>query len=262
MQRYAHFSLFLSLLLLTACHSPEKPAASSSPAPQTPKELPELFTKILDAHGGLSQWEAMNTLEFVKGEGDEAEYHTVDLKSRQSLIEQKGKFRLGSNGEKVWVTPHRDSFPGRSPRFYHNLYFYFVAIPYVLADPGVVYEDLGEQLVGTEKYRVLKTGFQDDVGDAPDDQYWLYVDPETYVVDFITYSVTYFDASKATSYNALKYDWSPNNGLLVPKTCTGYKWEDGALGEQRYVRDFTNVNYSKEKTDPQMFAVPEGAFVE
>lgn len=253
----------LGLLLcitLMACENTNTKEAINNIAPE--RTFPALFTKILDAHGGLDQWEAMNTLTFEKGEGAEREYHTVDLKSRKSLIERKGKFQLGSDGEKVWVSPHRDSFPGSSPRFYHNLYFYFVAIPYVLADPGVVYEDMGEQMVGEEKYRVLKTGFQENVGDAPDDQYWLYVDPETYLVDFITYSVTYFDSAKATTYNALKYEWGKSNGLLVPKTFIGYKWVDGALGEERYKREYGPVVYSKEKTNHQRFAIPEGAYVE
>jgi len=257
-------TLFLfCLTLLIACN----PSQTSTDTDTATAEIdmskyPDLFQKILKAHGGLDRWNEMNTLTYTNGEGAKAEYHTVDLKSRKSLIEVKNKFKLGSNGEKVWVTPHRDSFPGKSPRFVHNLLFYFVAIPYVLADPGVVYEDQGEVTVNDKKYLVLKTGFQDNVGDAPDDEYFLYADPTTFKVELLRYSVTYFDASRANSYNALGYEWGATDGLLFPTKTIGYKWADDTLGEKRYERTYSAFKYSKDKMPGEMFEVPEGAFTE
>jgi len=110
-----------------------KVAATSQPTsrPVMAKNLPPLFNKILDAHGGLDTWNAMNTLKFTRGDGEGAEHHVVDLKSRRSTASVNNKYTMGNDGDKVWVTPHRDSFPGQSPTFMKNLLFYFVALPYV-----------------------------------------------------------------------------------------------------------------------------------
>ena len=240
--------------------STSQPSATSQPAKAM--EYPPLFKKILDAHGGLDTWTAMNTLKFTRGEGPGADKHIVDLKSRRSTNTVDGKYTLGNNGDKVWVSPHRDSFPGKSPRFMNNLFFYFVALPYVLADPGVVYEDLGQKEVNGKKYEVLKTSFKAGVGDAPGDQYILYADPETYVIDFINYSVTYFDASRAEQYSALQFVWEDVNGLKFPSVAKSVKWEDGKLGEVRRETKYTNFSYSKDRMDLSAFDAPKGAYME
>jgi len=229
----------------------------------TPKQTyPAFFTEVLEAHGGLDKWNEMNTLIFTKGEGEKAEVHTTDLKNRKARIEVDGKFALGYDGDKYWVTPTRDSFSGKSVAFYHNLYFYFVAIPFVLADPGVNLEDLGEKVVEGKTYRVIKSTFDDGVGEASGDHYILYTDPSTHRVEFINYSVTYYDKTRATKYNAIKYNWKNVDGLLVPDSYAGFKWENETFGEQRYERSFSNWKFSKEKTKDEVYAIPEGAFTE
>lgn len=226
------------------------------------KTYPAFFTEVLDAHGGIEKWNEMNTLIYTNGDKENSEVHTTDLKNRKARIEVDGKFALGYDGDKYWVTPHRDSFPRKSPTFYHNLIFYFVAIPYVLADPGVNLEDLGEKEVNGKTYRVIKSIFDDGVGEASGDHYIMYTDPNTHRVDFITYSVTYFDKSRATKYNALKFNWKDVNGLLFPESMVGHKWENESLGEVRYERPFTKVKYLKEKMKDEVYAVPDGAYTE
>lgn len=256
--KYLKPILLLSLLICFACSKPTEPKEAKSE-----KKYPEIFNKVLEAHGGKSTWDAMNTLTYTKVlEDDKKEEHTVDLKTRKSLIEVKGKYKLGHDGADVWVSPHRDSFPGRSPRFAHNLLFYFVAVPFVFTDPGVNVEDAGMVESGEEKYHLLKVTFEANVGDAPEDRYNMYIDPKTHKVDFITYSVTYFDKTRATNYYALKYDWVDGNGLLVPEKYRGYKWENEALGDQRYESILASGRYEKTKKADEFYAIPEGAFVD
>ncbi len=242
----------------------KKVAATSQPTsqPMSAKKLPPLFKKILDAHGGLDTWNAMNTLKFTRGEGAGADHHVVDLKSRKSTMSVTDKYTMGNDGDKVWVSPHRDSFPGRSPTFMKNLLFYFVALPYVLADPGVKYEDLGEKEVNGKKYLVLKTSFEANIGDAPGDQYILYVNPETHIIDFINYSVTYFDASRAEKYSALQFEWQEANGLKFPSVAKSVEWKDGKLGEVKRETKYTKFSYSKDRLDLSMFDIPDGAYTE
>lgn len=252
--------LILSLLItLNACNEPTTQIATTT----TKKvEVPEFFKTVLDAHGGLDRWNEMNTLKFSGTRRGSTTDYTIDLKSRKEIIELKGKYKLGNDGDKVWVSPVRDSFPGRSPRFMKNLVFYFVGLPFVLADEGVDLSDQGIQKIDDKEYQVIKAAFGEGVGDAPEDVYVLYVNPKTSIIDFITYSVTYFDQKKSTKYNALKYNWKNVNGLLFPESYVGYKWEDGKLGEKRYESPFANSSFSKEKIEDSMFAIPEGAHVE
>ncbi len=244
--------------------STKKAVATSQPTsqPMSTQKLPPLFKKILDAHGGLDTWNAMNTLKFTRGEGASADHHVIDLKSRRSTMSVIDKYTMGNDGDKVWVSPHRDSFPGQSPTFMKNLFFYFVALPYVLADPGVIYEDLGEKEVNGNKYLALKTSFKANIGDAPGDQYILYVNPKTHIIDFINYSVTYFDASKAEKYNALQFEWQDANGLKFPSVAKSVEWKDGNLGEVKRETEYSKFSYSKERMDLSMFDVPTGAYTE
>lgn len=252
-----YFSLLLLVTIgLFSC------TAEQSQAPVQEQTYPEIFNQVLEAHGGKATWDAMNTLMYTRGTGPKAEQHTIDLKTRKSIIEVNDKYQLGFDGENVWVAPHRDSFPGSSPRFTHNLHFYFVAIPFVFTDPGVRLKDGGLVESGDQQYHVIHATFGENVGDAPEDRYNMYIDPTTKRVSFITYSVTYFDPSRATQYNALKYDWVDANGLLAPEQYIGYKWENEALGEKRYESSFSNLRYEKTAKEHSTYAPPSGAYID
>lgn len=253
--------LYVIVLLFFLSSCGETQPKTETPAVEV-KEFPEFFQKVLDAHGGLETWNKMNTLKFTATQRQPVTKYVVDLKSRKETISIDGKYTFGNDGKTVWITPARDSFPSKNPRFVKNLLFYFVAVPFVFADDGVNLKDLGMQKVDDRDYQVIKATFGDGVGDAPDDQYVMYIHPKTSRVHFITYSVTYFDKSKATKYNALMYQWQNVNGLLFPSKNVGYKWEDGSLGDRRYEAPFEDVSYSEEKMDEAMFEIPEGAWVE
>jgi len=245
--------------LLNACGDPAPKEATTA---TIEKNVPDFFQKVLDAHGGLDQWNKMNTLKFSGSRSEPPTDYVVDLKTRKETIEVSGKYVLGNDGEKVWITPARDSFPGKSPRFMKNLVFYFVAVPFVFADDGVILEQLDNRTLNEKEYQVIKATFGNGVGDAPEDQYLMYVNPSTHIVEYLNYSVTYFDKARATKYNAMGYTWKKVNGLLFPEKYIGYKWENDELGEVRYESPFANISFSEERMDAGTFAVPEGAYVE
>jgi len=166
----------------------------------------------------------MNTLKFSATRNTPSTDYIVDLKSRKETISIEDKYTFGNDGAKVWITPARDSFPSKNPRFMKNLLFYFVAVPFVFADEGVTVADLGSKEIDGRKYDVIKATFGAGIGDAPEDQYIMYVNPNSHVV--------------------------------------GYKWENETLGEKRYESPFANVSFSAEKMGDDFFKVPEGAWVE
>ena len=255
-----NYSKFLfAALVIMSCNPVARVDESSAPAK---KEFDELFTKVLDAHGGFANWQKVKYLEYTINTGSGPEVHRNDLTRRRHRIDKEGGYSMGYDGQDIWVSPHRDSFPGSSPRFYHNLHFYFFAIPFILSDDGVHLEEIEDMTVREKTYHRILATFGEGVGDAPDDQYILYIDPEAYQVDFINYSVTFYDKSKATQYNALDYTYDEVNGLLLPSGYTGYRWVDGTFGDKRYHADFTDIKLSEEPVDTTIFTAPLGAWIE
>ena len=254
------FSLLFAIVFIASCAPTPEPTTDTTAAIEGAKPthtIPPFYQKVLDAHGGIDQWRAQKSLSFKKGDS-----HLIDLSNRNEIIKKEGAYTLGFDGNEMWISPNRDSFPGKEPRFYHNLHFYFFALPFVLADPGVNLEEMGIKKVNGKNYNVIKATFGDGVGDAPEDQYILYTDPESHRIELTNYSVTYFDKGNATKYNAMTYTWQEVEGLVVPSSYAGYKWENESLGEKRYEATFETVGFSKEVLPPSTFKAPEGAWIE
>lgn len=240
MRNLINVLLALSLGLLLACSSSEKQVSEVQP------KLPELLDKALAAHGGLSQWQSMKSLEYAFARDNDLEIQKTALDSRKAYIKRGDQFTMGFDGDTVWVKPNPDAYGKSDPRFYHNLIFYFYAMPFVLADPGIYYEELPPRQLNGKSYPALKISFGDGVGDAPDDYYIAHFDPDTYKLHLLLYTVTYFDQSPNEKYNALVYDeWTKVNGLDLPKKMIGYKFAADTLGAQRYAREFVDIKVSE-----------------
>jgi len=246
----------LLLLLITACSTTQLPI--SQPQQQ---ELPKILKDGLAAHGGINQWNKMNTLKYSIERNEKPEHHLIDLKSRKVLLTHED-YKLGFDGKEVWITPDLEAFGKGSPRFYHNLIFYFYAIPFVLADPGINYEVLPQKEIEGQLYNVLKISYQAGVGDAPDDYYIAHFNTTTNRMDWLLYTVTYYSGEKSEKYNALKYDWQEMNGLWIPSKLTGYKTKDGAITDFRYSRLFNKVSITSEVTNSSIFEMPKRAAID
>lgn len=261
----------LTLIILSAlffgCQPKANQEVSETPtnnSQSAENQYPELLQKALEAHGGIDKWNSYSSLQFDLHStlgSEKSETHLIDLKSRKVLI-QSDSFRLGMDGSQVWVSPNKEAFGTMSARFYHNLIFYFFSIPYVLADPGIQYEDLGTLTLDSTNYRALKVSFNEGVGDADDDFYIAHFNPETYKMEWLLYTVTYFSGEKHENYNALKYEWHEVNGLWLPSGLTGYKYENGVIGDIRYQSSFNDVKLSEETPNQKVFEMPENAEID
>lgn len=265
--------LYCSLALaLAACSSNPEQAATTTAAPtETPvaakRELPKLLQQALEAHGGLAAWQQFGTMSYqlsgtLGGETRE-EKQLIDLRTRQVRV--KGPtYQLGLNDQnQLWVSPNKAAFGKMSARFYHNLYFYFFAIPFVLADEGTKYEDLGTQTVAGKSYRALKVTYEDGRGDSSGDAYIAHFNPETYRLELVLYTVTFFEPGKEATYNALLYpEWQQVNGLLLPTRMEGHKFADNQIGELRYQGTFSQVELTAAQPQASLFAMPKEAEVD
>jgi hypothetical protein len=257
------FPLFL-IVFFYQCTVPQSTEApkSSPPEKSITDGLPKELIKAFDAHGSVEKWKTYKSLRYTRTAGENSEIQLIDLENRKVLI-MSDTYTLGFNGKDVWVAPDSTSFPGRSARFFHNLWFYFFSFPHILSDPGVMATTMQPiRFNGVLYDRVLIT-YGEEIGDSPEDKYILFINQETSQLDLINYSVTYYDTSRADQFNALVYEgWTTINDIRVPTQLKGYRWENDTLGDLRYHIRFSDIQFGEEKPEQSVFEIPDGAYVE
>ncbi|CAM1363122.1 DUF6503 family protein [Tenacibaculum xiamenense] len=194
------------------------------------KKYPDAIANVLKKHGGMEKWNSMKSLSFsLKGEK-----HITDLQSRKAVVKSE-KYSLGFDGKDVWIQKKDTAAFKGNPEFYYNLYFYFYAMPFVLADEGITYSETTPLEFEGNSYPGIKISYGANVGTSPDDNYFIYYNPDTYKMEWLGYTVTYFSKKPTTKVNIIKYDdWENVNGLLLPKSLIWYtKDEDGKPLEPR-----------------------------
>ena len=130
---------------------------------------PVNITKVFDAHGGLDSWNTMKSLEFTMKKSDGDEITTTDLKNRRTFIEMPNHM-IGFDGEMVWLK-NKDTLQYKgNPKFYYNLMFYFYAMPFILADDGINYEDVDPLVFEDKAYPGIKISYESGVGESPEDE--------------------------------------------------------------------------------------------
>lgn len=256
----------ISLLVLTfLLHS-----CKTEPKTETPIETPEVIktisypdhvSKIFKAHGGIDAWNAMESLSFDIEKPNVNDKYTVALKSRKSLITSEHHL-LGFDGDNVWLK-HLDTVQYKSnPKFYYNLMFYFYAMPFVLGDDGIQYADAEPLEFEGKTYNGILVSYDNGIGESPEDEYILYYNPETYQMEWLGYTVTYFSKEKGKEFHFIKYsDWQDVNDVKLPKTLSWYNYENNKPTDFRNDVNFTNVYLSKTIPNGDMFKAVDTTYV-
>jgi len=253
---------FIFIISFLSCISCKDTPNLQEPKVELSQDIPAIFKKGIEAHGGWEAWKEMKTLEFSIIKNAQKEKHTIDLISRKARIEHPN-WTIGFDGSEVWITPDKEAFGKRSPRFYHNLYFYFFAMPFVLADPGIEYEVMEPDSLNGQLYNPVKISFKEGVGDAPEDIYIAYFDQTSHIMSALLYTVTYYSGEASQRYNALIYDnWIDVNGLKLPASFKGYTYENGDINDIRYDLGFEGISLSEQLSDPSIFEMPPSAEVD
>ncbi len=259
------------------------PAAIRAAQATARLEATEAGVKVLasiNAHGGLPAFYELKALHFrfryapVKGPVKDSQ-QTIDLldsTAHHTLLEPM-KGQLAWTGDKAWLKLESgDSFDGNKPpfpaRFWALTPYYFVAMPFVMSDPGVRLEVLKEDptKAGFPKgTAVIKAGFDEGTGDAPDDSYVLFLHPETHVLLGLRYTVTYapfFEGKdvKRTPEKLVVYEEPTTlNGVVFFAKESTYKWTNNKRGE--LVTNIAVTEYAA-KPDFVLPSMPKGAVVD
>jgi len=207
------------------------------------KHIPEALSKVIEAHGGIKKWNKAQTLAYkFKGET-----HTTDLHSRKALV-KANDYALGYDGKEVWIQQQDSTAFKKDPAFYYHLFFYFYAMPFVLADDGIIYNDADSMVYEGVSYPGIKISYNTGVGVSPEDNYFVYYHPETYQMAWLGYTVTYFSKETSSKVKMIRYnDWHNVDGFVLPKSITWYKKDttDGVLKVTEKVVSFTEAKVSE-----------------
>lgn len=210
--------------------------------------------KVFEKHGGINAWRKAQVLSFNKGE----EVHTSDLKTRKIVINSP-TYSLGFDGKEVWLDEdEKGTYKGNSS-FYYNLYFYFYAMPFVLADDGIIYEKIADLIFEGTKYPGYKISYKANIGTSPDDNYKVYYNPKTYQMEWLAYTVTFKSKESNNDYHIIKYNkWENVNGLVLPKEITWYKMDENGVPTEpaKPATEFTLPLISQGKLADSFFEKP------
>lgn len=261
-------NLLLGLVLLplfTQCNdsvdhsNPERPksVSVSKNDDQDLSRFPSEFLKVMDAHGGLDQWKKMRSLTYTIVDKMGGEEHLVDLQTRATLI-QNQNYKLGYDGNRLWL--QQDSLfiePSRA-EFKYNLMFYFYAMPFVLADPGINYHVEDPVTINGKLLSGIKIGYDNDIGNSPDDEYLMYYDPSTYRMTWLGYTVTYGLNDTSSSWHYIHYDkWQQVNGIMLPKIISWYEVKSNLPnGKKTSSVEFRNVDIDASPMDASTYEKP------
>ena len=242
-------------------------------------EAGQTVLDAIEAHGGLATWYGNGPVHFefayvrLDSLGEPTgepltTAQTIDTWSARAVhtVVADTSVSFGWTGAEAWAVPNAEAVP-TNPRFWSLTPYYFAAMPFVLADEGVNLEMADTLAVEGTTYDQVYVTFADGTGDAPDDYYYLLVDPETRRVGGVRYVVSYgpFNPDGGhTPETIMLYDGAQTvDGVTLWEGFRSFAWSDslrgpdgakarGAIAELAFRGDMADAD----------FAMPEGAEVQ
>lgn len=259
MRAVALFLLIVPLIQLgCSASAPEVATPGSEKDPGR-----KVVERMIDAHGGLEKWQSAPTVSFeiavtpAKRPGRVVR-ETVEQGSRRAYHDylQEGS-RMSWDGEKAWTENAKGD---RSARFAARVNYYFMNLPWVAADPGVILGEPGTGKLWDEPadYITVKMTFEPGVGDTPDDYYLLYIDPASYLLKAAEFIVTFARQEPDPARIILYEEYATVDGLRVPVKTTLYWKQDRSLYGTRNVKDWS----FREPFDESRMVMPPGAVLD
>lgn len=232
-------------------------------------EAGRMVHAAIEAHGGLARWYGNGPLHFryayerLFGEPPLTTAQTVDPWQARAVhaMMPDSSVRFGWTGEEAWVQP-AGAEPPINPRFWSLTPYYFVGMPFVLADPGVNLERAGQMTAEEETYDLVRVTFDAGTGDAPDDYYYLLVDPETQQAGGVRYVVSYpgfYPEGGSSPERLMLYDGAQTvDGVTLQEGFRSFLWTEEGAGEPQAEGRVTDVRFLPALPD-SAFAMPAGA---
>lgn len=234
----------------------------------------KMVLRAIDAHGGLQAWYEAPTSSYAweySNVGANLRFKTflvADNRTRRiyhkfltlGTPEKAEPFegRFAWDGEKAWIVP--PDVEKINARFWSSTGYYFEQIPFVLADPGLIYEPLPPEDLDQVPHDLVKVSYQNGVGDASD-TYVLYLNQDTGMVDAIRYTVTYNrrnqSAENLPETLFIYRDYVEVDGLKVATHFQGYQYLDGKKGEFKNEAWASDISFRRPFDETQLQIPPD-----
>lgn len=234
----------------------------------------KLLSQAIEAQGGLKNWYARGPIGFrfnymPKGERPPYDtYQLVDTWSARAVhhLHSDPQVRFGWDGKRAWQELPKGKELKINARFWALTPYYFVGIPFVLADPGVKLAGMEPIELEGKRYNRIKATFEAGTGDAPDDYYVLYLEPKTSRVRAVSYIVSYkgfFPEGGHSPEKLMYYDGDQTiEGITLPTHYRTFSMKDGLPVEHVTDVTLTDVSFKPETLDSAFDKPPEATVVE
>ena len=244
------------------------PASGAIAGPEDIHSPDDAIRAMIEAHGSLKKWRAAPAVSFTDlllttGSSEGAPMAiTVEQTSRRAYIDVVGaETSIAWDGERAWGVNWNFPMP---PRFLALLNYYFLNLPWLVRDPGVVLSDLGKAKLWDDptEFITVRVTYEAGVGDTPEDYYVLYIHPETHRLSACEYVVTYAGllppGVKHTPPHILVYEeFETVDDLLVPTRYTIYETDHKPYA----TCEITDWSFSKPFDESRM-EMPENAVLD
>lgn len=213
----------------------------------------QLVLAAIEAHGGLESWYANGPLYYhfnyvPLDDGNPRDTYAYNDYVSSRAVHQLATDttqRFGFDGRDAWSLTG-DKVGGMSPRFWSLTPYYFVGLPFVLADDGINFERMPDADLDGTTYHLVRVTYAAGTGDAADDYYVLYLNPTTGQLDALRYIVSYPGFFPDGGHNPEKLmkitGKTKVDGITLPTGYATYWWNDGKLEEP--MTDITVSDYA------------------
>lgn len=183
---------------------------------------------------------------------------TLTTNSTKARIELSNGEEILVDGDKAYCSPGLADNP--SVRFDAYTWSYFFLFPYKLSDPGTHWAPY-EPGPTEKEFEAQKLTFGENIGDAPEDWYKVFVDPKSHYIQHAAYIVTMnksLEEAEADPHAIQYLDYEMLSGVPIARTWKFWGWQhDKGLTKQLGYANISNVKFI-EKGIEDSFEVPEG----
>jgi len=259
----------LLVILALVCFSGVSGPEAAGPHYSSP-ETRTVIERMIAAHGGMDRWRAAPTISFSRKAVFENNpqkpwvlHETIEQDRRRLYQSWPGEeILLADDGVEVWTVNWKPLFP---PRFVARIGFYFLNMPWITQDPGVILEEIGRGThpVSDGEYVKVALSFEPGTGDTPKDRYVLYIDPESHLLQAIEYHVSYgalLDASYLPPstktigpFYHVNHEFESIDGLRVPVRYSVH----GQSGSRTIAGEVSAWSFRKEFDEARLEKPPE-----
>jgi hypothetical protein len=244
--------------------APGQPGQPGQPGEGLPSREAQFIANIERAHGAAAfkPKQAIRADLNITFGGEPIVVGTLiyEMSTGRSRIELESGETLVFDGELAWVAPADSAFD--MARFHLRTWPYFLTAPFKLDDPGTRLEMVGLQTLNLKMCEAAHLSFEADVGDSPEDWYYICADPRTYQLAGLVYIVTYHKSVVDANHDprAIVYSgYTTVDGVKLSTVWNFYRWDAdrGTYGPPEGRGRINNIEFIV--PEDGAFAQPPGA---